>query len=83
MSLTDIIFNYLNSNGSYWLHKPPGNVTLEGTSFAALIVERLLNMSYEEYTKEKILKPLNIDLTQSGFRLTDIKNPDDLVYICS
>ncbi|CAM2712798.1 unnamed protein product, partial [Rotaria socialis] len=37
-------------------------------------------MSYEEYTKEKILKPLNIDLTQSGFRLADVKNRDDLVY---
>jgi hypothetical protein len=36
-------------------------------------------MSFENYVKENIIKPLGIDPTRAGFRLADLANPDDLV----
>jgi CubicO group peptidase (beta-lactamase class C family) len=81
-TLTDMCFKYLNPNTSNWLPRPPGNVTLysnEGTSLAALVVERVTKISYDEYVKENILKPLNIDTRKTGVRLSDFSNLDELV----
>ncbi|CAF1186762.1 unnamed protein product, partial [Rotaria sordida] len=81
MTLADMCFTYLNQT-SNWLPKPPGSVTLysnEGAALAALIVERVTQMSYEQYVKEKIIKPLSIDATKTGFRLTDFENREELV----
>ena len=50
-----------------------------GSALAALIVERVANMSYEQYVKDKILKPLGIDVKQAGFRLSDIEDQTNLV----
>ncbi|CAF3836081.1 unnamed protein product [Rotaria sp. Silwood1] len=66
----------------HWLPKPPGTVASysdEGSSVAALVVERVSNMSYIDYVKQKILKPLGIDITKVGIRLSDFKNTEDLV----
>jgi CubicO group peptidase (beta-lactamase class C family) len=82
MSLADACFSYLNHNASSWLPKPPGTVTLYsnvGTSLAGLIVERVTKMPYEHYVREKILKPLDIDVEKAGFRLSDIENREELV----
>ncbi|CAF3591669.1 unnamed protein product [Rotaria sp. Silwood1] len=82
MSLADACFTYLNHNASNWLPKQPGTVRLYsnvGTSLAALVVERLTQMPYEHYVREKILKPLGIDVKKAGFRLADIENRQELV----
>jgi CubicO group peptidase (beta-lactamase class C family) len=81
-TLTDMCFKYLSPNTSNWLPRPPGNVTLysnEGTSLAALVVERVTKIPYDEYVKENILKPLNIDTRKTGVRLSDFSNLDELV----
>lgn len=81
-NLQDFCLHYLKSNQSNWLNYPPGNVTLysnEGTALAALIVQRISNMSYEKYVQEKILRPLNINLKTSSFRLNQIENQTELV----
>ncbi|CAF1369539.1 unnamed protein product, partial [Adineta ricciae] len=81
-SLADVCFKYANPNTSNWLPKPPGSVSLYsnvGSSLAALVVERIVNMSYSDYVEEKILKPLGIDITKTGVHLSDFENPDDLV----
>ncbi|CAF4040932.1 unnamed protein product [Rotaria sp. Silwood1] len=81
-SLADICFKYVNPNMPHWLPKPPGTVASysdEGSSVAALVVERVSNMSYIDYVKQKILKPLGIDITKVGIRLSDFKNTEDLV----
>lgn len=36
-------------------------------------------MSYEKYVKKKIIKPLNININTTDFRLSDIENLDELV----
>lgn len=81
-SLADVSFKYVNPNTSNWLPKPPGSVSLysnQGSSLAALVVERIAKMSYSDYVKEKILKPLGINITTTGVRLSDFDNVDDLV----
>jgi CubicO group peptidase (beta-lactamase class C family) len=82
MSLADACFTYLSHNTSNWLPKPPGTVTLRsnvGASLAALVVERVTQMPYEHYVREKILKPLGIDVKKTGFRLSDIEDKEELV----
>ncbi|CAF4753063.1 unnamed protein product [Rotaria sp. Silwood1] len=81
-TLADMCFKVLSPNTSNWLPRPPGNVTLysnEGTSLAALVVERITNMSYDQYVREMIFKPLNIDIHKTGIRLADFPNTDKLV----
>jgi CubicO group peptidase (beta-lactamase class C family) len=81
-TLADRLFNNLNSNKSSWLPKPPGSVTFysnDGSSLAGLVVERVANMSFDKYVKEKIMKPLNIDISKVGVRLSDFENREELV----
>jgi CubicO group peptidase (beta-lactamase class C family) len=81
-TLADMCFTYLSPNTSNWLPKPPGSVTFysnEGASLAALVVERITKTTYDQYVKENILKPSNIDIHKASFRLTDIENREDLV----
>jgi CubicO group peptidase (beta-lactamase class C family) len=75
-------FKYLSPNTLNWLPRPPGNVTLysnEGSSLAALVVERIIKMPYDQYVKENILNPLNINIRKTGVRLADFQNTDELV----
>ncbi|CAF4676341.1 unnamed protein product, partial [Rotaria sp. Silwood2] len=68
-SLADMCFKYVNPDTSNWLPKPPGAVTSysnEGSTLAALVVERVSNMSYIDYVKEKIVKPLGINISEVG-----------------
>ncbi|UJR09010.1 hypothetical protein I4U23_013258 [Adineta vaga] len=86
VTLGEFCLKYLNSNTTNWLPRPPGNATIysnEGTSLAAYIVERITNMSYDEYVKEKIFKPLNITSNKIGVRLKDFPNNNDLVEHCA
>ncbi|CAF3400024.1 unnamed protein product [Rotaria sp. Silwood2] len=81
-TLADMCFKYLSPNASNWLPRSPGNVTLysnEATSLAALVVERVTKMPYDQYVKENIFKPLNIDIRRVGVRLADFQNIDALV----
>lgn len=73
-TLTEFCLKYLNWNTTNWLPRPPGNATHysnEGTTLAALVVERISNMSYDQYVKEKIFKPLNVTSDKIGVRLKD------------
>ena len=82
LNLMDFSFDNLVGKPSNWLEDPPGSVTKysnEGTTLAALIVEQMSNMSYEEYVKEKIVKPLNMTLKKTSYRLNDIEKRDDVV----
>jgi CubicO group peptidase (beta-lactamase class C family) len=61
--------------------KPPGTVTSysnEGSSLAALVVEHVTNISFDRYLKEKVFKPLNVDTTKIGYRLTDFSDIEEL-----
>ncbi|CAF2861780.1 unnamed protein product [Rotaria sp. Silwood2] len=81
-SLADGCFKYVNPNTSNWLPRPPGSVTWYanlGASLAALVVERVANMSYIDYIEERILKPLGVDISKTGVRLSDFENTEDLV----
>lgn len=81
-SLADKCFKYINPNTSHWLPKPPGTVisySNEGSSLAALVVERVSNMSYIDYVKEKIIKPLGINVAKVGVHISDFSNIEDLV----
>ena len=81
-TLEDVCYDYLSPNVSNWLSDPPGSISLYsnvGTALAGLIVERVAQMPYELYVREKILKPLGIDVKRAGYRLSDIENRDDLV----
>jgi hypothetical protein len=51
----------------------------EGSSLAALIVERITKMPYDQYVKENISKSLNIDTRKTGIRLADFENTEELV----
>ena len=80
--LAEVCYIYLNPNSSNWLSYPPGTVTLYsniGSSLAAFVVERVTQMSYEKYVKDKILKTLGIDIKQAAFRLSDFENRENLV----
>ncbi|CAF0823039.1 unnamed protein product [Adineta steineri] len=81
-TLAEILFRNVNPYTSSWLPKPPGSVSFYsnyGSSLAALVVERMTNISFDQYVKEKIMKPLQIDITQVGVRLADFKNREDIV----
>jgi hypothetical protein len=36
-------------------------------------------MSFDKYVKEKMMKPLNIDISKVGVRLSDFENREELV----
>lgn len=80
-TLAEACFTYL-SYASNWLPYPPGTVTLysnTGIALAGLVVERVAKVSYEQYIKDKVLKPLGIDIKKAGFRLSDIEDQTNLV----
>jgi len=80
--LADYCFDYLKSNESNWLKSRPGSETVysnEGTALIAIIIELVSNMSFENYIRKKILKPLNINLNRTSYRLSQIRNSNDLV----
>ena len=80
--LRETCYQYLHPNGSNWLPYPPGSVTLYsniGSSLAALVVERVARMPYDQYVRENILTPLNIDIDRAAYRLSDLKNQENLV----
>jgi CubicO group peptidase (beta-lactamase class C family) len=75
-NLSDIIFSYIN-NKSNWLPDPPGTIVHYsniGASLAALIVEQIAQISFEEYIRENILQPLGINKNHAGYRLSDFEN---------
>jgi CubicO group peptidase (beta-lactamase class C family) len=76
-NLGNVIKKYLSYNAS-WLPISPGhNITSYsnvGASLAAFIVERLANISFEEYVQENILKVLGIDKENGGYRLSNFQN---------
>lgn len=81
-TLEDVCYEYLSSNVSNWLPDAPGSVTVYsnvGTALAGLIVERVAQMPYEDVVREKILKPLGIDVKRAGYRLSDIDRRDEVV----
>ncbi|UJR18231.1 hypothetical protein I4U23_005130 [Adineta vaga] len=81
-SLADMVYQYVNPNTSNWLPRPPGSVTSysnEGSALAALIVERIAKIPYSEYVKEQILKPLGVDISKTGVRLSDFATTENLV----
>ena len=72
----EIITKYLN-NVSNWLNESPGNVTNYsniGVCLAALIVERLSNISFEQYVQDKILIPLGISRTEASYRISNFEH---------
>ncbi|CAF3195360.1 unnamed protein product [Rotaria sp. Silwood2] len=75
-NLSSIILSYIN-NKSNWLSTPPGTVTHHsniGAALAALIVEQIAQISFEQYVQEKILQPLGISKNDAGYRLSDFEN---------
>ena len=81
-TLTETLFTYINPNTSKWLPKPPGTVTFysnDGAALAGLVVEKVTNMSFDQYVKENIMRPLQININQVGVRLADFTNQDDLI----
>ena len=82
ISLEEACFTYLSHKASNWLPDPPGTVTLYsnvGSSLAALVIERVTKMSYEQYVRDKILVPLGIDVTKASYRLSNIEDQTNLV----
>ncbi len=51
----------------------------DGATLAALVVERVANMSYIQYVEERILKPLGIDINKTGVKLADFASTEDFV----
>ncbi|CAM4850175.1 unnamed protein product [Rotaria magnacalcarata] len=81
-TLAETLFANLNPNTSNWLPKPPGTVSFysnDGSSLAGLVVERVTNMSFDLYVKEKIMQPLGVDISKVGVRLADFSNREELV----
>ncbi|CAF0761990.1 unnamed protein product [Adineta steineri] len=75
-NLSDVITMYLSHENS-WLPVPPGNLTYYsniGTGLAAHIIELLAGISFEEYVRENILKPLDIDTNNASYRLSTFQN---------
>jgi CubicO group peptidase (beta-lactamase class C family) len=75
-NLVDVISKYLN-NKSNWLPESPGNVTHYsniGATLAALIIECVTNISFEQYVQDKILKPLGIDKNEAAYRISNFEN---------
>lgn len=81
-TLAETLFTNVNPNTTNWLPKPPGTVSFysnDGSSLAALVVERVANLSFDLYVKEKIMKPLGVDISKVGVRLADFSNREELV----
>lgn len=79
-SLAQMCFKYSTANTTNWLPRPPGNATLysnEGTSLAALVVERMTEIPFHQYVKEKIFQPLNV--SHMGVFLSNFTDTNDLV----
>lgn len=75
-NLSDIILSYVN-NQQNWLPKPPGAVVHYsniGASLAALVIEQITEIPFEDYVREKILQPLGIQKKDAGYRLSDFQN---------
>ncbi|CAF4156067.1 unnamed protein product, partial [Rotaria sordida] len=71
-NLTDIILRYLLNKAS-WLSEAPGNVTYYtnvGAAWGALIIERISDLSFENYVRYKIFDPLGISNTEASYRLS-------------
>ncbi len=81
-NLSDIIRSYIHNN-SNWLSNPPGTVVHYsniGASLAAFIVERISQISFEEYVRDKILQPLEIRRGDAGYRLSNFEDrKEDLI----
>lgn len=81
-NLTDVILRYLLNRIS-WLPEAPGNITYYtniGPSWAALIIERISNISFEQYVRDNILNRLNISDTEASYRLSSFSTKQtDLV----
>jgi CubicO group peptidase (beta-lactamase class C family) len=81
-NLVETISKYLN-NKFNWLPESPGNVTHYsniGATLAALIVERVTNMSFERYVQERILKRFGMNENEAAYRLSNFENrKNDLV----
>jgi CubicO group peptidase (beta-lactamase class C family) len=45
-----------------------------GPSLAALIVEYVTNMSFEQYVQDKILKRLDIDKNEAAYRISNFES---------
>ena len=81
-TLAEACFEFLNPNASNWLAYPPGTVTLYsnvGSALAALVVERVTKMPFDQYVRRRILQPLGIDLAKAAYRLSDIEDHTNLV----
>ncbi|CAF2878320.1 unnamed protein product [Rotaria sp. Silwood2] len=71
-NLTDVILRYLLNKAS-WLSEAPGNVTYYtnvGAAWGALIIERISDLSFENYVRYKILDPLGISNTEASYRMS-------------
>lgn len=71
--IENVVKEYV-SNQSHWLSVPPGtNVSYSniGTTLAALVIEKVVNMRYEEYIFRRILQPLGLQRNQASYRLSD------------
>ena len=79
-SLLEVMNKYfVGSEG--WLPIPPGNRTFysnAGTNLAALVIERLAGIRFDQYVQERILKPLGITEKMGGYRLAQF-DPAHLV----
>ncbi len=75
-NLVIVTSKYLN-NKLTWLSESPGNVTHYsniGATLAALIVERITNISFEQYVQDKILECLGIDENEVAYRIKNFEN---------
>lgn len=81
-NLVETISKYLE-NRSHWLDESPGNVTHYsniGPSLAALIVECVSNISFEQYVQENILNRLGIHSNEASYRISNFEHrKQDLV----
>ena len=81
-TLGETFYRYSHPNVSNWLPYPPGTITLYsniGASLAALVVDPVARVHYHQYVRKQILTPLNVDTDRVDYRLSDLKNQDELV----
>lgn len=81
-NLSYVVLSYI-SNKANWLSEPPG-ITFHysniGATLAALIVEQITQISFEQYVHEKIFKPIGIQKNDASYRLSDFENrKEDLI----
>ena len=82
--LADVVYRYLWAEdlNVTWLPYPPGSVSLYsniGPTVVAFLLEQIVRMSYEDFIRERILRPIGIDLRSSAFRLSNLADRADLV----